>query len=487
MKIYFRIIVLSIILITNTYGKTWRVQPDGEYKYCSDISNLVSDSDTILIEQGLYENDRQVSWTKNNLVIIGVNKPILRAGDIIANDNSNGKGIFVIKGNNTLIENIEFQNCKVQSRNGAGIRQEGSNLIVRYCIFNGNEMGILQGGTIPDCKIVVEHCVFMNNGSTENPGYQHNIYINHIDTLIFRYNFTYDAIAEGHELKSRANNNYILYNRISNFSSTDSRNIDLPNGGRAIIMGNIIEQGENSSNSNIIGFGLEGLVNPPPHNLWICSNTIVNRKNKGSFVNIANIDTLFMKNNICVGAKTGGFIIGNASMLDTSHNFISDNINSPLFFDVNDEDYHLNSGSPAIDAGVELNEYAMGLKTQPEYEYQDTSKFVLRNLNGTIDLGAYEFKTQTDIDNKIGFGNDEFVIFPNPATKSTNIFYKTESSEIIIQIINNLGSVVYSCVMQTHESDNKINIDTERLPVGVYYLFVKDKKKIHSEMLIVLD
>lgn len=485
MKKYFTIIVLSIIFILNVYSRTWRVEPNGEYKYCSDVSNLVSDSDTILIEKGLYENDRQVSWTKNNLVIIGVNKPILRAGEIIASDNSNGKGIFVVKGNNTLIENIEFQNCKVQSRNGAGIRQEGSNLIVRHCIFNGNEMGILQGGTIADCKIVVEHCIFMNNGTPENPGYQHNIYINHIDTLVFRYNFTFDAIAEGHELKSRANNNYILYNRISNFISQDSRNIDLPNGGKAIIMGNIIEQGENSANSNIIGFGLEGLVNPPPHNLWIYNNTIVNKKNRGSFVNIANIDTLFMKNNICVGAKTGGFIIGNASMIDTSYNFINDNIDSPMFLDINVSDYHLKQGSPAIDAGIELNEFAMGLKAEPQHEYKDTSQYVLRQKYGVIDLGAFEYETQTDINDKISLGFDEFLIFPNPTNAVTNVFYKTESSEILIQIINTLGKVVYSCSMQTVTCDNQFSVDTGKLAGGIYYMIVKDKIKVKSQILVV--
>jgi len=159
-------------------------------------------------------------------------------------------------------------------------------------------MGILQGGTIEDCKIVVEFCEFMNGGSPDNPGYQHNIYINHIDSLIFRYNYSHDAIAEGHEFKSRASNNFILYNRISNINSVDSRNIDLPNGGTTVILGNIIEQGQNSANSGIIGFGLEGLVNPEPHNLWICNNTIVNKKNKGNFINVAGIDTLFMKNNI---------------------------------------------------------------------------------------------------------------------------------------------------------------------------------------------
>ncbi|MBK6838285.1 MAG: hypothetical protein IPG90_08400 [Bacteroidetes bacterium] len=62
--------------------------------------------------------------------------------------------------------------------------------------------GILQGGTIPNCKTTVEYCEFLNGGSSANPGYQHNIYINHIDTLIFRYNFSYNSIAKDMSLRA---------------------------------------------------------------------------------------------------------------------------------------------------------------------------------------------------------------------------------------------------------------------------------------------
>jgi hypothetical protein len=315
MKISYKIFLFTFLVISTSYSKVWNVGNTRQYQYCSEISSLVADGDTIYIDRGTYQNDLQVTWSKNNLYISGLNGvPILVAGDKIANDNSNGKGIFVIKGNNTRVENIEFQNAKVLDHNGAGIRQEGSNLYVSHCIFNSNEMGILQGGTIPNCTIKIEFCKFSNNGSSANPGYQHNIYINHIDSLIFQYNYTYDAIAQGHELKSRADNNFILYNKIANYTSEDSRNIDLPNGGTAVIMGNIIVQGPNSANTNIIGYGLEGNINKPPHNIWICNNTIVNNMNRGSFVDVENADTLLMYNNICVGPKTAGFIIGNYKM-----------------------------------------------------------------------------------------------------------------------------------------------------------------------------
>lgn len=475
-------IVFFALILTAMYSnaKIWTVSPNGEYKFCSQINTFVEDGDTIEIESASYNNDKQVTWSANNLFIRGVNgRPILRAGEIIENDNSNGKGIFVIRGNNTCIENIEFQNCKVQSRNGAGIRQEGSNLIVRNCVFNSNEMGILQGGTITNCSILVEFCEFLSSGSPENPGYQHNIYINHIDTLIFRYNFSHDAIAEGHEFKSRANNNYILYNRISNLNSIDSRNIDLPNGGQTLIMGNIIEQGESSANSNIIGFGMEGLTNLQPHKLLIVNNTIVNRKSKGSFIQIANIAYLLMTNNICVGAKTGGFIIGTADKLDTNNNLINDDISYPKFVDLFNSDFHLQKGSPAINSGFNFELLDMGYILKPDKEYKPVVNFDYRANDDSIDIGAFEYEFPENVE--ASTDNSEVVIFPIP----TKDYFKICSNKLPFEKVKifNPNGELESAIEINH--GNQL-IDVSQLSVGFYIVEIKFSNKTNYKKLIIM-
>ena len=193
MRLALILLVVIFLVSSESYSKVWTVSPEGEYKFCSDVAPLVEHGDTILIESNMYENDEQVTWRKDNLVIKGINgTPFLQAGDKILQNISNGKAIFVIQGRNNIVENIEFSNCKVNDNNGSGIRQEGANLTVRSCIFRNNEMGILCG-SIPDCKIVIEYSQFYNNGSHQNPGYQHNIYINHVDTLIFRFNLSLNA------------------------------------------------------------------------------------------------------------------------------------------------------------------------------------------------------------------------------------------------------------------------------------------------------
>ncbi len=474
MKISYKIFLFTFLVISTSYSKVWNVGETRQYKYCSEISSLVADGDTIYIDSGTYQNDLQVTWSKNNLYISGLNGvPVIVAGDKIANDNSNGKGIFVIQGNNTHIENIEFRNSQVPDHNGAGIRQEGSDLYVSHCIFNSNEMGILQGGTIPNCTIKIEFCKFSNNGSLANQGYQHNIYINHIDSLIFQYNYTYDAIAQGHELKSRADNNFILYNKIANYTSEDSRNIDLPNGGTAVIMGNIIVQGPNSANTNIIGYGLEGNINKPPHNIWICNNTIVNNMNRGSFVDVQNADTLLMYNNICVGPKTAGFIIGNYKTIDTAYNFINDNIAAANFVSPTNYDYHLTSNSPAINTGITLNKSIKGHLLVPVFEYVDELSFKTRAIDEQIDIGAFEFSKTNEVSS---INENQIEIYPNPATDYIIVGNEHIRSEQNIAIFDVFGNRVKAEEIYPTNQSHRINIST--LSTGIYFLKIGNEKPL---------
>ena len=469
MKIHLFPLLFLVFCLQHAHATTWRVGPTRTYLFCSQVAPLVQNGDTVLIDNATYVNDPQVKWSRNNLLIKGVGgRPTLQAGSIIANDAVNGKGIFVISGANVTVENIEFANAAVIDNNGAGIRQEGPNLFVRYCKFTSNEMGILCGN-IANCKTVVEYSEFINGGSTFNPGYQHNIYINHIDTLVFRYNYTHDAIAQGHELKSRANYNFILYNRISNEQSEDSRTIDLPNGGTSVIVGNIIEQGPNSANSNLLGYGLEGLTNTAPHNIWICSNTFVNKKTTGSFVNIAaGTDTLFLKNNILAGAKTGGLILGSAAVLDSSNNLVNNNIAPMGFVDAAQYDYHLTPGSPAVNAGISINKTIKGYALQPGRVYKDTCDVELRNNENTIDIGAFEYNQPLGVaDVHAG----RLSVFPNPASDMIHIDVNGENLQRV-EICDLNGRL-----LRAHAT---ADFSIAHLAAGMYMVVVRTDKTTHT-------
>ena len=466
---------LSLFLVFSAQATTWWVGPSREYTYCSQVAPLVQHGDTIAIDYATYYNDPQVIWNKNNLFIVGVGgRPRLEAGPIIANDMVNGKGIFVISGSNVHVHNIEFANAVVQDNNGAGIRQEGANLTITNCRFVANEMGILCGN-IANCKTTVEYSEFLNGGSTFNPGYQHNIYINHIDTLVFRYNYCYDAIAEGHELKSRATTNFILYNRIANETTEDSRTIDLPNGGISVVVGNIIEQGPLSANSNLLGYGMEGLSNPGPHHLYCINNTFVNRKQTGNFIQVGNgTDSLVVKNNLFAGARTGGLITGSVAVLDSAHNIVNTSLDVFGFVDVGQYNYHLASDAPARDNGIAVSGSFGGFSLHPVYEYVDTCALTDRPNDGLVDIGAFEYPTILNVKDARQI---EAQVFPNPASNELFVDIKNNNSgPLEVSLVSLLGVTVFKkSVLPGHNQ-----LDVSAIVPGLYVLCLQSATDVYS-------
>lgn len=360
----------------------WKVGPTRTYTKPSQVASLVKSGDTIEIDAGVYSGD-VAYWSASNLVIKGVGG----FAQLKANGkNYGGKAIWVIGGNNVTVEWIEFSECTVVDQNGAGIRFEGKNLNVRHCYFHNNDDGILCGA-MAQSTMLIEYTEFAYNGFGD--GYSHNLYIGHIDTLTFRYNYSHHANI-GHELKSRANVNIITYNRLSDEATgTASRSIDLPNGGTTLIMGNIIEQGPQSQNSNILGYGLEGLSNTSAHEVYIINNTFVNNLSKGNFIQVQNGTSLLkMNNNIFAGL--GSILLGTPTSLDTASNINNSNINSFNFQSTSAYDYHLTQNSTVIDKGLNLG-IRNGISLKPINEYSHPFSYTSRTYNCPIDIGAYEF------------------------------------------------------------------------------------------------
>ncbi|MCK5922272.1 MAG: hypothetical protein KAG66_15110, partial [Methylococcales bacterium] len=358
---------------TRTY-----VSPNALY-----LASVVQTGDTIDIDAATYTGNASLAvWHPDSLLIRGVGgRPHL-----VANGSSIwGKGIWVLRGLNDIVENIEFSGAAVPSHNGAGIRLDGTGLTVRNCYFHDNENGILTGNPSAG-DILIEYCEFNHNGY--GSGFTHNLYIGHVNKLSFQFNYTHHANV-GHNLKSRATENYILYNRIMDEGSgNSSRLIDVPNGGFCIIMGNLLMQGANAINNNLIGYGKEGLVNPAPHELYVVSNTLLNKRVASClFVDIKPGTTVAnVTNNIFTGAGT---VIGGATT-SMSHNLIEPTIFFVQFRSQINYDYDIKGTSPAIDYGTTLGS-VNGHSLTPSFSYvHPESKRVRAVINGVIDAGAYE-------------------------------------------------------------------------------------------------
>ncbi|HTU56860.1 MAG TPA: hypothetical protein VMF89_00475, partial [Polyangiales bacterium] len=158
---------------------------------------------------------------------------------------------------------------------------------------------------------------------------------------------------------------------------SESYEIELPNGGLAVVLGNLVHKGKAAGNPTLLSWGAEGASNPDKR-LFVVNNTFVNDLGKGTFIQASGA-TLVAKNNLFVGAgtpsSTGALSADNLSVSEGG------------FVDRNLYDYRLKVGSPAIDKAVpvgmadQFSLIAVSEYVQPLGEAKRAS---------VRDVGAYE-------------------------------------------------------------------------------------------------
>jgi hypothetical protein len=277
-------------------GRVLHVGASRDIKTIKDAAAQAKDGDTIEIDAGTYTGDVAI-WRANNLTIRGVGGRPHFAAD---GEAAEGKAIFVTKGKNIRVENIEFSDAKVGDNNGAGIRAEGANLTVFNCYFHDNQEGILTSED-PTSDIIIDSSAFVHNGTQS--GQTHAIYIGHIHTLYVRGS-VFQGTTIGHHIKTRADNDYILYNRILDFAEgTASYSIDMSNGGRGYIIGNVIEKGPKADNFTMIAMAMEGPT-LAAQELYVVGNTMVMDRSSGIFVHSRSPGLAVVADNIMTGSST---------------------------------------------------------------------------------------------------------------------------------------------------------------------------------------
>jgi hypothetical protein len=366
---------------------TWRVGPSRTYTAPSAVATRVADGDTVEIDAATYTDC--ATWSNNDLLIRGVGG-MAHMKDAVCGQ----KGVMVLYGARITLENLELSDAAIESSlgsNGAGVRGQGGSFTIRNCFIHHNQMGVLCSMTWSD-NVVIENSVISDNVSADESLFAHNIYVNTCDTFILRSSYIHGAMV-GHNVKSRARVNYILYNRITDEQDSASRLIDLPNGGQAVVMGNMVEKGPLAQNTNSVGFGLEGMSNPGPQRLCVVNNTFINdlpARGISFIVPGSGMDTLRIQNNIFAG--TGVLLNGAPHVLDTVSNLFTSSIPSLRLVNPALFDYRLTSSSPAIGIGSDAGSVD-GFSLTPALEYHDTATSLPRThvAGRGIDAGAYAY------------------------------------------------------------------------------------------------
>ncbi len=378
--------ILGLGLTVGAAAATLSVGPGQTYATPCRAFAAAASGDIVQIAAATYVGDVCGIYA-HNLVIRGINgRPKIDAGG----RNAMGKGTWVVVGNNVTIENVEMFGAKVPDLNGAAIRLEGTHFTMRKSFLHNNQNGILTGANL-NSDILIENSEFGRNGY--GTGQTHNLYIGTVRSLTFRYNFSHDAHV-GHNLKSRAQTNKILYNRFSSLApgqtgstlaGAPSYEIDLPNAGTSYIIGNVIQQPALNNNGSMIAYGAEGASNPG-HNLYVVNNTFLNDDTRrGTFVLVGTGVTkpILVQNNILAGI--GGLSNQVGAIDRTNYRSVA-----PGFVNRASYDLRPTANAMVINAASAPGVSVTGVSLTPVAGYKHVAVGIARPVTGALDVGAYE-------------------------------------------------------------------------------------------------
>jgi hypothetical protein len=476
--------LVTMLITSILLAGTVQIGPSRTYKTIQEGVDAAVDGDVVEIDAGDYPGTA-VKIATSNLTLKGVGgRPHLT----YSGNNPNDKGILVVEDatvHDLVLENLEISGATGASGNAASVRFQGKNLTVRDCYLHHSQNGILEGnGAVTGSVVLVEQSELAFNGIPDS-GTEHNMYISaSVQTFTLRFSYSHHA-KEGHLVKSRAQETYILANRLMDElpvldgGSTDQSSalIDLPQGGRAFVVGNLLHKGSNTQNKNAaIWYGGENGDNAP-HELYVVNNTHVSDT---GFATTAMIlakrgAVIFAANNLVMG---DGVTILDFQPLDSAadriftiaNNLVDDALDKLTLFSgsviatadvtytassnqtiadaklVNRAsfDWHLLADSPAIDKGIDPGT-SLGFDLTPAFQYVHPVTSEARPEVGPLDAGAYEYGTATPTTSQPPSSNPDGGTITGPPNPNTPPPPPPPAADKTDQSLANGASILGSC------------------------------------------
>jgi len=257
--------------------ETLRVGPGERFRAPSEAAAAVREGDRVIVAPGTYR-DCAVWRAASVTVEAAPGGPVVIEGPACA-----GKGLFVAAAPGLTVIGLTFRGAAVPDGNGAGIRGDGGgDLTVRRSTFEGNENGILAGGTAA-ARLVIEDSVFRGNGALrEGRDCAHGVYAGTFGAVVIRRSH-FVGTRTCHHVKSRALRTEVLDSTIEDGPEGDSSYlIDVPNGGDLLVARSTLRKGPRSDNpGTAVMIGAEG-VRHPTASLRIEGNRFENLQRGGT-------------------------------------------------------------------------------------------------------------------------------------------------------------------------------------------------------------
>lgn len=295
------------------------IGPERQPATFAEALDRAKDGDEIVMLSGTYKGVTGVIEHKR-LVIRGQGKtrPVILFDGKLAS----GRALFIVKGGEIRLENLEFRGARATGANAAGVLFEKGRLEVVRCAFFDNEHGLATGNS-REAELTVLESEFAH-APRQVGALNHLLHVGTIATFTLTGSRLFNGF-EGHLVKTRARENHILYNMIRDGSSGEaSYEVDFPSGGRVTLIGNVIGQSPRSQNPVLISYGSEGKV-WDDNSLVLSHNTLISEGWRPAWFlrvhsdRVAGMGEVLALNNLIVGGGifelgtigTGGRFDGN--------------------------------------------------------------------------------------------------------------------------------------------------------------------------------
>ncbi len=269
-RLWFLAGVLAALVCTPaSFAATLVASPLGVPMSLEDALRQAQDGDTVEVLPGEYKGG-EVLLENRRITIKGMGKRPLIKG---SGKPGLPKALWLVRGGEVVIENIEFRGARSSEGEGAGIRMEGGRLLLRRCAFYDNEYGV-HAINAEQAELTIEDSEFGLAPKVVG-GLYHLLNVGRLAKLQISGS-RFQQGFEGQLIKTRARENTISYNWIyDGRRGGASYEIEIAGGGIATLIGNVIGQGFDSQNPVMVVYGTE-----PRHwdknSLVVAHNTFVN-------------------------------------------------------------------------------------------------------------------------------------------------------------------------------------------------------------------